>query len=239
MKGIRGLLEKDFRLFRYQGGKFFLVIAIVGLFLSLAGNMGTNFVSIYITSVMAIYSGSTISYDEAEHGYNYLFSLPVNRKIYVQEKYIFSFILTVVGWCAGMICAGIAVMIKPGERFNLERLAESSIALMIILAISGIVITIKLKFEGEKGRLVFAIIFLSIFVGCYLIGYLVNASSSVEKRFAQVTKGDRAELACMVHFLYLQYESHEKERVLVIVNFLRWSDEIRWCQPFGFIIFVY
>ena len=35
MKGIRGLLEKDFRLFRYQGGKFFLVIAIVGLFLSL------------------------------------------------------------------------------------------------------------------------------------------------------------------------------------------------------------
>lgn len=146
MKGIRGLLEKDFRLFRYQGGRFFLVIAIVGLFLSLAGNMGTSFVSIYITSVMAIYSGSTISYDEAEHGYNYLFSLPVNRKIYVQEKYIFSFILTVVGWCAGMICAGIAAMIKPGERFNLERLAESSIALMIILAISGIVITIKLKF---------------------------------------------------------------------------------------------
>ena len=184
MKGIRGLLEKDFRLFRYQGGKFFLVIAIVGLFLSLAGNMGTNFVSIYITSVMAIYSGSTISYDEAEHGYNYLFSLPINRKVYVQEKYIFSFILTVVGWCAGMICAGIAAMIKPGERFNLERLAESLIALMIILAISGIMITIKLKFEGEKGRLVFAIIFLSIFVGCYLIGYLVNASSSVEKRFA-------------------------------------------------------
>ena len=70
MKGIRGLLEKDFRLFRYQGGKLFLVIAIVGLFLSLEGNMGTNFVSIYITSVMAIYSGSTISYDEAEHGYN-------------------------------------------------------------------------------------------------------------------------------------------------------------------------
>lgn len=184
MKGIRGLLEKDFRLFRYQGGKFFLVIAIVGLFLSLAGNMGTNFVSIYITSVMAIYSGSTISYDEAEHGYNYLFSLPINRKVYVQEKYIFSFILTVVGWCAG-----IAAMIKPGERFNLERLAESLIALMIILAISGIMITIKLKFEGEKGRLVFAIIFLSIFVGCYLIGYLVNASSSVEKRFAQMAKG--------------------------------------------------
>ena len=26
---------------------------------------------------------------------------------------------------------------------------------------------------------------------------------------------------------------------VVIVHFLRWSDEIRWCQPFGFIIFIY
>ena len=215
MKGIRGLLEKDFRLFRYQGGKFFLVIAIVGLFLSLAGNMGTNFVSIYITSVMAIYSGSTISYDEAEHGYNYLFSLPVNRKIYVQEKYIFSFILTVVGWCAGMICAGIAAMIKPGERFNLERLAESSIALMIILAISGIVITIKLKFEGEKGRLVFAII------SCerkFKRGEEICTSDKRNRRYTDDNFSDRVESACMVHFLYLQYESHEKERVLVIVH---------------------
>ena len=189
MKGIRGLLEKDFRLFFRQGGNLFFVLAFVALFFTLTEKKTATFIAIYIPSVIAVYAGNTISYDEAEHGYNYLFSLPVNRKIYVQEKYIFSFILTVVGWCAGMICAGIAAMIKPGERFNLERLAESSIALMIILAISGIVITIKLKFEGEKGRLVFAIIFLSIFVGCYLIGYLVNASSSVEKRFAQVTKG--------------------------------------------------
>ena len=189
MKGIRGLLEKDFRLFRYQGGKFFLVIAIVGLFLSLAGNMGTNFVSIYITSVMAIYSGSTISYDEAEHGYNYLFSLPVNRKIYVQEKYIFSFILTVVGWCAGMICAGIAAMIKPGERFNLERLAESSIALMIILAISGIVITIKLKFEGEKGRLVLPIAILIVFAICYAIGSFVMDNLGLKESILYMIEG--------------------------------------------------
>ena len=189
MKGIRGLLEKDFRLFFRQGGNLFCVLAFVALFFTLTEKKTATFIAIYIPSVIAVYAGNTISYDEAEHGYNYLFSLPINRKVYVQEKYIFSFILTVVGWCAGMICAGIAAMIKPGERFNLERLAESLIALMIILAISGIMITIKLKFEGEKGRLVFAIIFLSIFVGCYLIGYLVNASSSVEKRFAQMAKG--------------------------------------------------
>ena len=32
MKGIRGLLEKDFRLFLRQGGNLFLVLAVVAIF---------------------------------------------------------------------------------------------------------------------------------------------------------------------------------------------------------------
>ncbi len=44
-------------------------------------------------------------------------------------------------------------MIKPGERFNLERLAESLIALMIISAISGIMITIRLNLKARKDDL--------------------------------------------------------------------------------------
>ena len=99
--------------------------------------------------------------------------------------------MTACGWCIGVICAGITVLIKPEEVFDPETLAMELITIFVFQAIAGITIAIRLRFEGEKGRLVlpFAIIFLSIFVGCYLIGYLVNASSSVEKRFAQVTKG--------------------------------------------------
>ena len=52
--------------------------------------MGADFIAVYIPSVMAVYSGNTISYDENGHGYTYLFSLPVNKKIYVREKYILS-----------------------------------------------------------------------------------------------------------------------------------------------------
>ena len=91
MKGIRGLLEKDFRLFFRQGGNLFFVLAFVALFFILTGKTGATFIAMYIPSVMAIYSGNTISYDENGHGYTYLFALPVNKKIYVREKYIFSF----------------------------------------------------------------------------------------------------------------------------------------------------
>ena len=93
MKGIRGLLEKDFRLFLRQGGNLFLVLAVVAIFFILTGKMGADFIAVYIPSVMAVYSGNTISYDENDHGYTYLFSLPVNKKIYVREKYILSFIM--------------------------------------------------------------------------------------------------------------------------------------------------
>ena len=174
MKGIRGLLEKDFRLFLRQGGNLFLVLAVVAIFFILTGKMGADFIAVYIPSVMAVYSGNTISYDENDHGYTYLFSLPVNKKIYVREKYIFSFIMTVCGWGIGVICAGIVVLIKPGEFFDLEMLAMELITIFVFQAIAGIVIAIRLRFEGEKGRFVLPITVLIIFASCYIIGSFVR-----------------------------------------------------------------
>ena len=173
MKGIRGLLEKDFRLFLRQGGNLFLVLAVVAIFFILTGKMGADFIAVYIPSVMAVYSGNTISYDENGNGYSYLFSLPVNKKIYVREKYIFSFIMTVCGWGIGVICAGIVVLIKPGEFFDLEMLAMELITIFVFQAIAGIVIAIRLRFEGEKGRFVLPIAILIIFASCYMIGSFV------------------------------------------------------------------
>ena len=173
MKGIRGLLEKDFRLFFRQGSNLFLVLAFIALFFVLTGKAGATFIAVYIPSVMAVYSGNTISYDENGHGYSYLFSLPVNKKIYVREKYIFSFIMTVCGWGIGIICAGIMVLIKPGEFFDLEMLAMELITIFVFQAIAGIVIAIRLRFEGEKGRFVLPIAVLIIFASCYIIGSFV------------------------------------------------------------------
>ena len=173
MKGIRGLLEKDFRLFFRQGGNLFLVLVFVALFFILTGKTAAAFIAMYIPSVLAIYSGNTISYDENGHGYTYLFSLPVNKKIYVREKYIFSFIMTACGWCIGMICAGIMVLINPEEVFDLEMLAMELITFFVFQAIAGIMIAIRIRFEGEKGRIVLPIAILIIFASCYMIGFFV------------------------------------------------------------------
>ena len=186
MKGIRGLLEKDFRLFFRQGGNLFLVLVFVALFFILTGKTAAAFIAMYIPSVLAIYSGNTISYDENGHGYTYLFSLPVNKKIYVREKYIFSFVMTVCGWCIGAICAGIGVLINSEEVFNLEMLAMELITLFVFQAIAGIMIAIRLRFEGEKGRIVLPIAILIIFAVCYTIGSFMKANLGLKESILHV-----------------------------------------------------
>ena len=181
MKGIRGLLEKDFRLFFRQGGNLFCVLAFVALFFTLTEKKTATFIAIYIPSVIAVYAGNTISYDENNHGYMYLFSLPVNRKVYVREKYIFSFIMTACGWCIGMICAGIMVLIKPGEFFDVEMLIMELITIFVFQAIAGIVIAIRLRFEGEKGRMVLPIAILIIFAVCYTIGHFLETKLELKE----------------------------------------------------------
>ena len=189
MKGIRGLLEKDFRLFFRQGGNLFLVLVFVALFFILTGKTAAAFIAMYIPSVLAIYSGNTISYDENGHGYTYLFSLPVNKKIYVREKYIFSFIMTACGWCIGMICAGIMVLINPEEVFDLEMLAMELITFFVFQAIAGIMIAIRIRFEGEKGRIVLPIAILIIFAICYTIGSFVKANLGLKESILHMIGG--------------------------------------------------
>ena len=189
MKGIRGLLEKDFRLFFRQGGNLFLVLVFVALFFILTGKTGAAFIAVYIPSVLAIYSGNTISYDENGHGYTYLFSLPVNKKIYVREKYIFSFIMTACGWCIGMICAGIMVLINPEEVFDPEVLAMELITFFVFQAIAGIMIAIRIRFEGEKGRIVLPIAILIIFAICYTIRSFVKTNLGLKESILHMIGG--------------------------------------------------
>ena len=211
MKGIRGLLEKDFRLFFRQGSNLFLVLVVLALFFILRGKTGATFIAMYIPSVMAVYSGNTISYDENEHGYTYLFSLPVNKKIYVREKYMFSFIMTVFGWGIGVICAGIAVLINPEEVYNQEMLAMELIAIFVFQAIAGIVIAIRLRFAGEKGRFVLPIAILIIFAICYTIGSILKTNPEFKESILNVIGGTgdlEIAIALIVLSLLVWYASY-------------------------------
>ena len=97
--------------------------------------------------------------------------------------------MTVCGWCIGAICAGIGVLINSEEVFNLEMLAMELITLFVFQAIAGIMIAIRLRFEGEKGRIVLPIAILIIFAVCYTIGSFMKANLGLKESILHVIGG--------------------------------------------------
>ena len=196
MRTEKGLLLKDWGLLKSQGkGIIYVMIGGAALMVGALNNSvidreeSAACFGIYITVTMAIYVANMLAYDEMDHGFQYLFSLPVTKKDYVREKYIFSFIMTACGWCIGMICAGIMVLINPEEVFDLEMLAMELITFFVFQAIAGIMIAIRIRFEGEKGRIVLPIAILIIFAICYTIRSFVKTNLGLKESILHMIGG--------------------------------------------------
>lgn len=158
---MSGLLVKDFRLM-LQRKKFFLLLLVIMVCLSL--NSDYNFIFSYITIIAAMLSVSTISYDEAENCYAFLMTMPVERKSYVREKYLFGLFCGIFGWTAGMaVCvAGVLLKLPAVENFSYRNIMETLLYIPVGLLVLDIALPFQLKFGAEKGRLM-AVVAIGVF----------------------------------------------------------------------------
>ena len=83
---MKGLLTKDFRILAGQK-RYFTIIILIALIFLCSGQPAQIIVG-YCTMFGMLFTVNTISYDEFDHGYLFLFTLPVTRKDYVLEKYV-------------------------------------------------------------------------------------------------------------------------------------------------------
>lgn len=111
----------------------------------------------------------------------------------------------------GVICAGIAVLINPEEVLNPEMLAMELITFFVVQAVAGIMIAIRLRFEGEKGRIVLSIAILIIFAICYTIGSILKTNLEFKESILNVIGGTgdlEIEIALIVLSLLVWYASY-------------------------------
>lgn len=163
---MKGLLIKDF-LLMLQQRTFFILF----LFMAVMLNFSTDgsFVIGYLTFVSGVFVLSTISYDEYDNGYSFLMTLPVRRKDYVLEKYVFGLIVSSVSWLVGVLIA-IIFEVGRGKNFVLqEMLWGAGVCFLLALLLLAVMIPVQIRFGGEKGRLVM----FGIFGGVVLVGYFV------------------------------------------------------------------
>ena len=94
---MRGLLRKDLELARLNI-KIWGVLFFIGVIYLFRGKSmdGGSFFTAYMMFVSIGLSAGTISYDTSDHGMQFLLTLPVTRREYVKEKYLFCIGLTAV-----------------------------------------------------------------------------------------------------------------------------------------------
>lgn len=147
---MKGLLIKDFKLLKGQKN-FFLLIALVVVGMT-AFTENFTFPVGFATFVSALFALSTISYDEFDNGSAFLFSLPISRSLYVEEKYRFGLLTGAAAWLFSFLlvfCAGVYRQTASPQ----EILLSSLLFLPASLLMQALVLPFYLKFGGERGRL--------------------------------------------------------------------------------------
>ncbi|BDF32709.1 transporter [Lachnospiraceae bacterium] len=169
---MKGLLIKDIRLLKNQK-QFFLIICLVGTMLLFTSGE-PSFVISYMTFVFSMFTLSSISYDEYDNGLAFLFSLPISRKKYVREKYVFGLLLGGTAWTVTTAVVSAYMTWKKQEIDWKSWLVTACIYLALFVVFLLIILPIQFKFGAEKGRIAMlgamGIIFLSIYAGTKIAG---------------------------------------------------------------------
>lgn len=163
---MKGLLIKDFRLMRGQRTFFLAIIAISILTAVTSSNI--LFAISFLGFVCPMFVLSSISYDEFDNGNAFLFSLPITRKGYVFEKYIFGLILSIAALIFSTAVCLIISVIKNTVSIN-EIFITALTVFPAELLILSLMLPFQLKFGAEKGR----IAIIAVLGGVSVIGVLL------------------------------------------------------------------
>ena len=148
---MKGLLIKDIKLLLGQK-KFFTVVIAMGIFFMLSNENPASGVS-YITMLLSIFTLSTISYDEFDNGMAFLMTLPIERKTYAREKYVFAGMIAVLSAVGTSILAYVLGKVMNVEVDMTEVIGVACVIVLISWLMLAITIPLQIKFGAEKGRI--------------------------------------------------------------------------------------
>ena len=154
---MKGLLIKDFQLMK-NNAVFILLIIFISIACA-AGLKNPIFAMGYATALISIFSVNTIAYDEYDNGMPHLFSLPISKKIYVQEKYVFSILISVIGLTIATVIS-VMMSVFLGEYYeSREWIGIISSALFVVIVIQIVIMPVRMKFDSEKHKMAVLIVF--------------------------------------------------------------------------------
>ena len=168
---MRGLLVKDLRLMLVQKTNLILMMIIGVALMFMEKNV--MFGVCYITVLISCISIGTVNYDAFDDGMAFLMTLPIRRKTYVIEKYLF---IILTGVVSALVLGGIGLIFieKAFTPAAIENVLGGVLsALLTVAAMTSLMLPVQIKFGAEKSRIVIG-----------LIAGLMFAASAVMSRFS-------------------------------------------------------
>ncbi len=170
---MKGLLIKDLMLLKNQ--KRFLIVLLIACGVMMFTNNDPSFVINYSVLIFSMLALSTVSYDELENGFSFLFTLPISRAGYVAEKYVFCLLVGGAAWLLASLIAVAGVVSGQGWELS-QALSMAFVSLAVTQVLFSVTLPLQLKFGAEKGRVVLMA----------AIGFLVAGAFVLVKRMGNL-----------------------------------------------------
>lgn len=172
---MKGMLIKDFRLLINQGKSLLLMLLVVAIFMNFITDVGPAFIVGYITIIFSLFTATTISYDEFDNCYLFLMTLPITRKKYVNEKYVFALLSIACTWVLGTVLGTILLLAQPAVEMNAADWLGSCIGYIFAAWICvSIMLPIRLKFDSEKSRYANFIMIAVVLIAAFLVSSVID-----------------------------------------------------------------
>lgn len=169
---MKGMLKKDFSLMK--GQKQFFLVAFIFAFVFLFVNRMVTFGVSYLMIMFLMFTLSTITYDEYDNGYSFLFTLPISRRLYVKEKYVFCMLTTTVVGVVNSLLILLLSIWKENQVALPDLLLSCTSALAAGMVLMAILIPVQLKFGSEKRQLAMLIGFVGVFLLIFLGSWIMD-----------------------------------------------------------------
>ena len=179
---MKGLLVKDIKLAWEQ--KALLGIMIVCALVCLFTMKDPTFIIGYMSLICSTLGSTTCAYDEMNNGMAFIMTLPFSREKYIVEKYLFSVLAGLAGWCISTVAA-LIFMVVLRKPVNGEFMSAVLLFLVPIFLVPGLMIPIIMKFGHARSRIVFFVIMGVIFA----IGGITSMLGSFDITIAAFDQG--------------------------------------------------
>ncbi|MEE0510864.1 MAG: ABC-2 transporter permease [Peptococcaceae bacterium] len=155
---MKGLFLKDFRYLLLQKS-FVGLILIIGLALSDRYYFALG----YLTFMGSLLGFISITMDNQTNGLSFLFTLPISRKQYVTEKYLFSFLMMFLSCIISLAAVFFTRWLKHYNTSPSEIIFTALGCCACLVFFLSLMLPLTLKFNEERARLAY-LIALGVFI---------------------------------------------------------------------------